>query len=180
MTSDVPLYEGKPSLAIWLVLATFGFLVFAAITLFVLILPALAGRAAPAHWVIGLLTALIALIMYPWQVLDVRGRTHALGPTSITYSSGVLSRFSVEIPYHNIQAVSVRQGILQRIFDCGDVRLSVHGLAGPTAVTQADMNAIRIRSIPDFAELAVILHERINPKTPQTTMTGEDNQDTPT
>jgi uncharacterized membrane protein YdbT with pleckstrin-like domain len=73
----------------------------------------------------------------------------------------VLSRFEVEIPYANVQAVTVKQGIVQRMFGCGDVRVAAHGVSGPTLVTSKDLNSITIRSIPDWREVGEILRERM-------------------
>ena len=150
--------EGTPSLAAALVVATFGFLIFGGITIGVFMPEELRA----GHYVVGGITGLLALLMYPWQVLDVRTRRHVLTDAGLIYSCGVISRFEVEVPYRNIQGVSIQQGIIQRLFGCGNVRVSVQGVSGPVMMTQQDMNSVSIRSIPDFREVSRILRDKMN------------------
>ncbi len=139
--------------------ATFGFVVLGGITLAVFLAP---DEIRVGHYILGSITGVLALVMYPWQILDTKTRKHILTANSVTYRCGVLSRFEVEVPYRSIQAITVRQGILQRLFGCGDVRVSAHGVSGPVTISQQDMNSVCIRSIKDFAEVAGLLRKKMN------------------
>lgn len=54
-----------------LAVATFGVLVFGGISLTVFLLP---DVLRPGHFVLGGITGFLALLMYPWQILDTKGR----------------------------------------------------------------------------------------------------------
>jgi uncharacterized membrane protein YdbT with pleckstrin-like domain len=159
MNTDTPIREGTPSLVAAFAVASFGFILFGAITLAVFILPDEIRR---WHYIIGGITGALALLMYPWQILDTKTRRLILSQSSVTYRCGILSRFEVEIPYRSIQAVTVCQGIIQRIFGCGDVRVTALGVSGPNIISQRDMNSVCIKSIADFAEVAHILRQKMS------------------
>jgi uncharacterized membrane protein YdbT with pleckstrin-like domain len=139
--------------------ATFGFAVLGGITLAVLLAP---EELRIGHYILGSITGLLTLAMYPWQILDTKTRKHVLTSNGVAYRCGVLSRFEVEVPYGSIQAVTVRQSILQRMCGCGDVRVSAHGVSDPFTISQQGMNSVCIRSIKDFAEVARLLREKIH------------------
>ncbi len=58
--------------------------------------------------------------------------------------------------------VEMRQGILQRLFRCGDVRVSAQSVSAPVTILQQDMNSVCIRSIKDFVEVADLLRQKMN------------------
>jgi uncharacterized membrane protein YdbT with pleckstrin-like domain len=158
MANHDTLREGTPCRAAALASATVGFIILGGITLAVFLLPEEIGA---AHYVIGGITGLCALLAYPWQILDTRARKHFLSSSSVAYRCGVLSRFEVEVPYRCIQGITVRQGVVQRMFGCGDVRISAYGVSGPMPVSQRDANSVCIRSIADFAEVAQVIREKL-------------------
>jgi len=157
-TKDKPIHEGTPSLAAALAVAAFGFIVLGGVTLVIFLVP---EEIKTSHYIGGGITGLLALVMYPWQILDRRARRHILTDSGVTYRCGIISRFEVEVPYRNIQAVSVRQGIIQRVFGCGDVIVAAHGVAGPVTISHYDINSVCIRSIPDFDEVVRILRRKM-------------------
>ena len=159
MKSPHPIREGPPCWAAAMAIATVGLLVFGGITLGILFLP---DSLRVGHYIVGSITGILALAMVPWQVLDTRARKHILTAHSVIYRCGVLSRFEVEVPYRSIQAITVRQGLLQRLFGCGDVRVSAQGVSGPVLISQQDLNSVCIRSIKDFAEVADWLRQQMN------------------
>jgi uncharacterized membrane protein YdbT with pleckstrin-like domain len=165
VTEDKVLAEGSPSRAAALAVATIGFVFF--VTFAVGFYVAAIGTNWPrslAFWIFGALFTFFAAVMYPWQIMDRGRRRHVLTETSVIYRSGIVSRFEVEIPYSQVRAVTVTQGIIQRILGCGDVRISAPGVSSPLVVTTADTNSFRIRSIPDFREVAGIIRERLRGK----------------
>ncbi len=154
------LIEGRPSLGAALSVATVGFLLLGLITAAVFVwTESLQLR----DYLIGGLSGTLAALVYPWQILDTRGRVHRLTNTSLIYKAGILTRFEIEIPYEHLQSVSVRQGILQRLFGVGDVIVSGLAISAPHSfvVTQRDLNMLRIKSVPDFRELSELLRERL-------------------
>jgi len=159
MTGPESIREGAPCWAAAMAAATFGFIALGGITLAVFLA---SEELRIGHFIFGGITGLLTLAMYPWQLLDTKTRKHILTANSVTYRCGVLSRFEVEVPYRSIQAITVRQGLLQRLFGCGDVRVSAHGVSGPVNITQQDMNSVCIRSIKDFAEVAGLLRKKMN------------------
>ncbi len=152
------LRKGTPCRAAAFAVATFAFIVFGGTALAVFLLP---GEIRTGQCIIGGITGILALIVYPWQVLDMKTRRYVLTQNTLRYRCGVLSTFEVELPYRSIQAITVRRGILQRLFHCGDVRVSAHGVAGPLMISQLDMNSVCIKSISDYAEVAQLLREKM-------------------
>jgi len=159
MTKSQSILEGNPSRAAAMATATFGFILFGGITLAAFLLP---EEIDIGLYILGSITGVLMLLVYPWQILDVRTRKHVLSANSVTYRCGILTTFEIEVPYRSIQAVTVQQHIFQKLFHCGDVRVSVHGVSGPVMISQKDMNSVCIRSIPDFAEVAALLREKMN------------------
>ena len=159
MTHTEIVREGGPCWATAMAVATFGFLVLGGVTLLIFFTP---DEVRIRHSVLGSISGLLTLLMYPWQILDTKTRKHRLTAHSMIYRCGIFSRFEVEVPYRNIQAITVRQGMLQRMFGCGDVRASVHGVYGPVMISQRDINSVCIRSIKDFAEVADLLRQKMN------------------
>ena len=153
MADDEVLLEGRPSMAAALGVAAVGFAFFGAATALILLLP---WPLKTHHVILAGITGSFAGIMFPWQLLDARSRRHQLTGRSVIYYSGVLSRSEIEVPFSSIRAVAVRQGILQRMFRCGDVRISAQGVAGGrrVLVSSADMDNITIKSIPDYREVS--------------------------
>jgi uncharacterized membrane protein YdbT with pleckstrin-like domain len=158
MKDDDSLREGAPCRAAVFAVATLAFIVFGGITLAVLLLP---EEIRTGHYIIGGITGVLALVVYPWQILDMKTRRYVLTQNTLKYRCGVLSTFEVELPYRSVQAITVRRGILQRLFGCGDVRVSAHGVAGPVMISQLDMNSVCIKSISDYAEVAQLLREKM-------------------
>jgi uncharacterized membrane protein YdbT with pleckstrin-like domain len=153
--SDV-LYEGRPRIAPALVLGGFvAFLLAGAAWLL------LENADSVFEIVLGAGCAAVAAVAVPWKVLDARSRRHVLGESALIYRGGVLSRFEVEIPYANISAVMVNQGILQLPFGCGNVRVAAPGVSSPSPISSRDLNSVCVGSIPDWREVGEMLRERM-------------------
>ena len=155
---DVPegqvVAEGPASRAAGLVVATIAVIVFGCLGTGAMLLPEDAGL---FRWIAGGICFALAGAAYPWQILDVASRKHVLTDTSVIYRTGVISTFEIEVPYSKIESVSVRQGPLQRLLGCGDVRIAAPGAGGPLVVTPADYSSVCMRSIPDFEEISSAL-----------------------
>jgi len=159
MNNAQTIREGTPCRAAAMAVATSGFVIFGAITLAAFLVP---DRIRTGHYFLGGMAGLLTLLMYPWQILDTKRRRHILTANSATYRCGVLSTFEVEVPYRSMQAIAVRRGFLQRMFGCGDVLVSAHGVSGPGIISQQDSNSVCIRSIRDFAEVADLLRQKMH------------------
>jgi len=158
----VVLAEASPSKAYAICIASIGFVVFFGVATVIFAIP---DNLEAIHWVTGGMMAFLAAVMYPWKLLAVATTRHVLTDSSVIYRKGILSRFEAEIPYRNIQAVSVKRGILQRIFGCGDVRVAVLGVNDPQFVlSHADIGSICLRAIPDFESVAEIIREKMREK----------------
>src|ERR1035437_9497311 len=156
MNHSAPIREGTPSRPVALAVATVGFVVLGAITLAIFLVPETLN---PVNYVLGGITGILTAWMYPWQILDNRTRRHVLTEEGVSYRCGILSRYQIDRPYRNLQAVSVREGSLQRVFGCGDVRVVAQSIQGPVMIASQDLNSICIRSIPDFEEVVQIIRE---------------------
>ena len=152
------LREGRPSTAVAIAVATVGFVIFAPLTVVIFLI---AEELWIPHYFLAAFTGIIALMAYPRQLLDAARRKHILTTDSLVYRCGIISRYEIEIPYRSIRAVTVRQGIIQRLFGCGDVRVWALGVSGPRVLASVDTNSVCIRSIPDYAEVSTILREHL-------------------
>jgi uncharacterized membrane protein YdbT with pleckstrin-like domain len=160
------LHEGRPSKAAAIGVATGVFVVLAGLTVIILLLP---DQLRTVQYILGALVGILAVAAYPWQLLDVKRRRHILTSDSLVYRCGIISRYEIEIPYRSMRAVTVRQGIIQRLFRCGDVRVWSVGVSGPTIISSIDKNSLCIRSIPDYAKVSAILREHLTePGAPST------------
>ncbi len=112
---------------------------------------------------IGIAFAAVAILCWPWQILDTRNRQFVLTGRGLIYRSGVLSSSELEVPYGSMLAVAVRQGPIQRMFGCGDVRISAPGVTNRPLlqVSSADAHSISLKSIPEFREVSALLRERL-------------------
>jgi len=166
--------EGSASRAAGIVVATIAVIVFGGMGVGAFLLPADAGL---FRWVAGGVCFALAGAAFPWQLLDMASRRHTLTDTSLIYRSGVIGRFDIEVPYSKIESVTVRQGLVQRLLGCGNVRISAPGAAGPVAVSQSDYSSVCIRSIPDFERVASELRRRPrdieSSRTPQGAQSGD-------
>jgi uncharacterized membrane protein YdbT with pleckstrin-like domain len=151
--------EGRPSKAAAVAVAGVGIVIFGGVTLYIFMKPA--SSMLLVHYITGTAAACLTGVMLPWQLLDAASRKHIITTDSLIYRAGILSTFEVEIPFSSIQAVTVRQGIIQRIIGCGDVRVAALGVSGPVMVSSRDRNTVCLRSIPDFREVSDLLRERL-------------------
>jgi uncharacterized membrane protein YdbT with pleckstrin-like domain len=151
--------EGRPSKAAAVAVAAVGIVVFGGLTALVFSMDPVAMR--PVHYVLGTIAACLAGIMLPWQLLDATSRKHTITTDSLIYRCGILSTFEVEIPFTSIQAITVKQGIIQRLFGCGDVRVAAPGVSGPVLISSRDRNTVCLRSIPDYREVSDLLRKRL-------------------
>ena len=158
MSENRVIHEGAASLGPAVALATIGFLIFAGISVALILTP---EHPEPMSYLIAGIMAVPALLMYPWLVMAAQRRRHTLTERGIICRRGIISRFEMEILYDRIQAVTKRQNIIQRMFGCGDVIVSAPGLSGPTLITSQDMNSVCVRSIPDFDEVSRIVREKM-------------------
>jgi len=74
-------------------------------------------------WGLGL------LILVPWWIACL-GTTLLVTDRRVTLRRGILSRDTSDILLADIRNVQVRQGVLQRLFDVGDLGLSSSGQGG--------------------------------------------------
>lgn len=158
MTENVVIREGSASVPLAIAGATVGFVVFGGIAAAFFCLP---DHLQWESWLFGAIAGLVALAMYPLAILSARRRRYVLTEKTAMYRKGIISRFEVEVLYSRAQAVTMRQSILQRIFGCGDVIISVMGVSPAQFVTGQDTNSVCIRSIPDFEEVAGIVREKM-------------------
>jgi membrane protein YdbS with pleckstrin-like domain len=165
MPEERTVMEGRPCMAAALAVAALAFVLFGALAAVLFLVP---DPLKTGHIVLGGIIAALAAIAFPWQVLDARSRRHRLTERSLVYTFGLLSRTEMEIPYTSIQAVIVRQGPLQRLFGCGDVRVGAHGLTpgGIVVLSKADLNTVCIKSIPDHREVGDHLRARLGGSPP--------------
>jgi len=154
MKDDDQRMEGHPSMLAALAVGILGFILLGGLALLVFLMP---KSLTLGHWIGGGLLSAFAVWVLPYQVLDARSRKYILGADSLIYKHGVLSRSEVEIPFTSIQAVSIRQGILQRVFGCGDVRIAGHGVSSGILLSSRDLNSITISSIHDFEKVRDII-----------------------
>ncbi|MBN1808077.1 MAG: PH domain-containing protein [Planctomycetes bacterium] len=159
MENGKTIMEGKPSLPAAMAVASVGFAFFTGVAMAVLLLPE--GAPNTAQWVLAGICLALAALMYPWQALDTASRRHVLTDTSVIYRCGVLTRFEAEVLYSRIRSVRVKQGILQRMFGCGTVLLDTGGPASPIAVSEEDRNALALRSIPDYGQVADFVRAKL-------------------
>jgi uncharacterized membrane protein YdbT with pleckstrin-like domain len=152
------IHEGRPRLLAALAVGATATLLLGGVAALLL----LGGSPSVPALVLGAGCAAIAGVAIPWQLLDARSRRHVLTESAIVFRCGVLSRFEVEIPYAHVLAVTVKQGMLQRLFGCGDVRIAAPGVTGPSVVSSRDLGSICVRSIPDFREVGDLLRERMS------------------
>lgn len=150
--------RGEPDKTYAIVLATMGFAFFLTISLLFFLLP---EKIRTAHIVLGCITGLLALLMYPWQVLDLLNREYRLEESSLIYRAGVLTRYEAEIPYSSIKGISVKQGILQRIVGCADVRVTAPGIQDPHTISSTDLNSLALRSVRNHGEVSQTLREKM-------------------
>jgi len=150
--------EGSASRAAGIVVAAIAVLFFGGIGVGAFLLPTDAGL---FRWIAGGVCFALAGASVPWQLLDTAARRHTLTDTSLIYRTGIIGRFEIEVPYSKIESVTVRQGPIQRLLGCGDVRVSAPGAGGPLAVSQADYSSVCMRSIPDFEKVAGMLRTRL-------------------
>ena len=71
-------------------------------------------------WGLGL------LVLVPWWIAAL-GTTLVVTDRRVTLRRGILSRDTSDILLADIRNVQVRQGVLQRLFDVGDLGLSSSG-----------------------------------------------------
>ena len=158
MSDAQVIHEGRAAAAAGIVTGVIALCGFGAVAAALLFLPDSRGW---FHWGVGGALAFLALISIPWQLADARCRRHMLTEASLRYRSGVVGRFEIEIPYSGMTALTVRQGVFQRLVGCADVRISAPGVASPTLVTSRDLNSVVLRSIPDHEEVAELIRARM-------------------
>jgi len=166
--------DGSASRAAGIVVATIAVIVFGGIGVGAFLLPTDAGL---FRWIAGGVCFALAGASLPWQVLDTASRRHTLTDTSLIYRTGIIGRFEIEVPYSKIESVTVRQGPIQRLLGCGDVRVSAPGAGGPLAVSQADYSSVCMRSIPDFEKVAGTLRTRLRGIESSRTPRGAQSED---
>lgn len=113
--------------------------------------------------IVGLCLLGVAAIWLPWfQWMDAGRRKHILSTDSVVFCRGIWCRYEIEIPYRHVHAVAVQQTLIQKLFGCGDVRLTTHGVV-PTAglVSTSDMNSLVLRSIPNHVAVGEVVRERM-------------------
>ena len=142
----------------FIVLATIGFVAFLVMTLFIFFLP---GSIETGRIVAGLITASLAILMYPWQILDALNRKYTLGDKAVVYKAGVLTRYESEVPYTSIKGISIRQGIINRIVGCADIRITSPGIQDPHLISSADINSLCLRSIKNHKEISAFLRGKM-------------------
>lgn len=142
----------------FIILATIGFTVFFIITLLIFILP---DRINAFHIVFGIITGILGILMYPWQILDAMNRQYLLEDKVVVYKAGIITRYEAEIPYSSIKAISTKQGIVNRIVGCADIRITSPGIQDPHLISSADMNSICLRSVKNFKEAGQFLKDKM-------------------
>ncbi|MCA8942358.1 MAG: PH domain-containing protein [Planctomycetes bacterium] len=102
----------------------------------------------------------IWLPLFQW--FDAAGRQHTLSADSIVFRRGIWCTYEIEVPFRHVHAVAVQQNLLQKLFGCGDVRLTTLGVVPNSGlVTSADMSSLVLRSIPDHVAVGHIVRERM-------------------
>lgn len=141
-----------------ILLATIGFSFFFVVTLLIFLIP---EEIHTGVIVIGTVTGMLAIIMYPWQILDVANREYILEESSVIYKEGILTRYEAEIPYSSIKGISIKRGMLQRLIGCADIRITSPGIKDPHTISSADMNSICLRSVRNFQEFGSLLRRKM-------------------
>ena len=150
--------KGHPDKTYAIVQATIGFILFMAVTLFAFLLP---DNVHMGHIVFGSITGVSALLMFPWQILDTRNREYRLEESSLIYKAGIFPRYETEIPYSSIKGVSIKQGPLQRLVGCADVRVTAPGIQDRHIISSADLNSIALRSLKNYEEIGQHLRDKM-------------------
>jgi len=84
---------------------------------------------------IGFIIFLIALIWLVFRYLEWKNTIYALTDRRVIVKSGIIRINHNEAPVNNIQNVFLRQGIIGRILDYGDIYISTAGIMGlPTII----------------------------------------------
>lgn len=83
----------------------------------------LAACALVPLWGLGL------AILVPWWI-SCLGTSLVVTERRVTLRRGILSKATSDLLLSDIRNVQVRQGVLQRVFDVGDIGLSSAGQAG--------------------------------------------------
>ncbi len=151
--------EGTASRGVALAVGCCGALALCALACAIVFVP---DTLTPGRIVAGTICAMVGAALPPIQLLDARRRRHSLTDTSVVYRHGLVVAHEIEIPFAHVHAVAVRQSLMQKLFGCGDVRVTTQGVV-PNAglVTAADANSLVLRSIPDHDGFGNTLRERM-------------------
>jgi uncharacterized membrane protein YdbT with pleckstrin-like domain len=142
----------------FIVLATIGFVIFFVITLLIFVLP---HEVEAGHILIGIITGILGILMYPWQILDAMNRKYILEDKTVIYRSGIITRYEAEIPYTSIKGISTSQGIINRIVGCADIRITSPGIQDPHLISSADTNSLCLRSIKNYKDVSIFLKDKM-------------------
>ena len=153
-TEPAPIHSGHshPAFAVGVGLLAAGMLLTASVLL--LREDPTAGRIVGA-----IAMGLVGVAIVPFQFFDARHRRFELTDRSLVFRHGLLNRVEIEVPYTSIRAVSLRQGLVQRLFRCGDVQVSTEASIPNTGmlVSAADAGTIVLRSIARAREVSLVL-----------------------
>jgi len=90
----------------------------------------------------------IALIKIVLTFLRAQYQTILLEENNVTYITGILTRNRIVLPYQRISEASYNQGLVQRIFRVGTLRIDSAG-GIPTAIYVADIRFDDLNKILD-------------------------------
>jgi uncharacterized membrane protein YdbT with pleckstrin-like domain len=94
-----------------------------------------------AFFVVSLLYSVINVI------LEYFGNTYTITSENVIQRRGIIARNVSEIRLIDIRDIGLEQGVLQRIFECGDLLLSSAGQAGIEVVFKGIHDPISIQQI---------------------------------
>jgi uncharacterized membrane protein YdbT with pleckstrin-like domain len=95
--------------------------------------------------------AVVLLIFGVWPVLAWWMRTYTLTDERLATREGVISRRGKDIPLDRINDVAFEQGLVDRIFSCGTLKVSAASEEGTVA----------LKDIPDIHQVSLKMNELV-------------------